>query len=362
MSISWFSDDFKSWFDYKDIKDIVDFVLLERSLLEKDLDVFTAISSFKGFGKSSFAINKYIVYTELYGLTCKCSHKWIFTGKTLSNKSNPQSYNPDLIKENCPKCNSFCNNRTYRIDFKNDLAYDTDEFEDMVRDKPPFSFIIADEAVRFMMGEDWNTREAKSTKKLFAQMRTKHYNIVGNIPKFQWMDRKYRDDMTTFWCRIMRRGLAIILAPDLNENTDSFHINKFADLIGSYNFLTPEEVLSGKIEDLLGKHPCAISSVSLPKVPDHIYAEYKLIRDTKAFEKENNTEVVSNKDIGKIMAFNLLHNFEAISDAIVKSRDKRVTYQIISDFIVVNPYNNKSLATPPSITKWVADVQKLQKK
>jgi hypothetical protein len=254
----------------------------------------------KGFGKSNYGIITSIEYRRMFGMYCNdCHHKWIFTGKALNGMQVK-----DNLHECCPICKS--NNTSQKAKFKvnEHLAYDNSDLNEMIHNKPKFSPIIADEAVRFMMGEDWNISESKDMKKLFAQMRTKGLIIIANIPNFSWIDKKYRNDMGTFWLRIIRKGKAVILTPDLSETKDAWHLDEFQKLLGHYSWFTSEEELDKRLEYLLKKHPCVFDVISIPKVPDNIYSEYQKTRDDKAFEqKKTNTIQIDNKIIPKIVFY-----------------------------------------------------------
>jgi len=334
---------------------IKNFVIYCRWMQENDLDVLSITSSAKGFGKSSFIIQVGRIYMLTFGLKCnKCNHEWVYTGKALLSKNK--------IKENfhepCPKCKSEFISKVKKFDFMKYLAYDNDEVMDKIYDLPSYSPILPDEGVRFMMGEDWAKSESKALKKLFAQMRTKHLLIFTNIPKFRWLDSKYRNDMATFWVRILKRGMAVLLHPDLGESDDPWHIKKFQDYLGHYNYWTSKDEIDRRVNKLM-KHPCVFDFFMIPKVPDDIYKEYLIARDKKAFERKNDTVIIDQKMAAKVAAYNMLNNWEEILDNIKKSRKKKPTLQILEQSVFKNPKNNDLLVKYQTLSTWTKEIKRL---
>ncbi|MDX1373465.1 MAG: hypothetical protein R3321_13410, partial [Nitrososphaeraceae archaeon] len=186
-----------------------------RKMQLTDFDIFCPITGKKGFGKSSKSISLARKFVQMYGKFClKCKNEF---------------FEPIKL---CPKCNS---ETIKQLPFKLSkyLAYDNEDVKRLIHTLPPYAPLIADEAARFAMGEDWAKSENKDMKKLMAQIRTKHLVMFFNIPKFKWMDSKYRDDMATIWIRVVKRGVALIFHPDLAEVDDSWHLKELQDCLRS---------------------------------------------------------------------------------------------------------------------------------
>lgn len=364
---------------------ITKYALLTRWFQEKDLDVLNISSSFKGFGKSSYSINQAYEYVRQFGLTClnpKCGYDWITTKKVLNkgalkaiqneNKQiNVRNAEGDLlkklnikldVKQPCPKCKSKLVKKTDNVNFEKYLAYDNEEIEDMIYEKlPEYSPIIGDEAVNFMMGEDWNKKESKRLKKLFAVMRTKHLVVFANIPRFKWLDSKYREDMATFWLRIIKRGLGVMSVPDLGETEDAWHLKYFQELLGSYNFFTPDSVIKNRIYKLKYKHPSVLDVVDLPMVPDKIYEEYLKIRNKKAFERrDKDNDKVKQKDYAKFFVHNLLENWDEFSKEVSQSRLGKPTTKIIASKLLKG-FDKTDLVSYSTVSNWNNEVKKLKR-
>jgi len=332
-------------------------VLYFRWMQEQELDVFSITSSFKGFGKSSTILQLCRKYIQLFGLTCQdCKHEFFYTGKAIVDGKNGFS-SVDELHENCPKCGSSAVKRTSRFNIDRYLAWDNEDLKEKIyTELPKYSPIMVDEGVRLFMGEDWNKTESKQLKKLVAQMRTKGFIVLTNIPKFKWIEGKYRNDMTSFWIRVLKRGLNLVLEPDLGETDDPWHLKEFEYLLGSYSYRTSTQELIDKAEKLKRRHPCVIDYFFVPKVPDEIYAEYQKSRDKKAFARE--VDVVDEKEMGKIVVYNMLNNYDLFFEAIEKTRDKKPTVKLLSESLFFNPNTGESIITFSTVANWNREMSK----
>lgn len=328
-----------------------DFVLATRWMQEQDLDVVNGWSSHKGFGKSSGIIQYDIRYIGKFGLTCvRCGHDFVFTGEAIREGGRGIRVVKE-IDQRCPRCDKETKKTTGMFNFKKYLAYDNDEVREMIYTLDPYSPIHADEGVRFMMGEDWMKSENKEMKKLFAQMRTKRFSVNVAIPKFKWLDTKYREDMTTFWIRIIRRGTAVVLMPDLGESDDVWHLKEFQKYLGHINYFTPLSVIQQRLDKLMSKHPCVHDIISIPPVPAPIYAKYKEMRDLKAFERKGE-EQIDLKLAAKVASYNLMQDWDELKAAVEKSKLKRPTHSILRDFVFKNPNSGEPLCSSATVRRY----------
>lgn len=336
---------------------LTQFIKYIRYMQEQELDVLTNTTAPKGFGKSSGGIQFSRKYVQLFGLDCNtCKHQWMTTKQVIGSGEYGELKIVTSIIQPCPKCKSVDVTPVKEIDFNRYLVYDSDELYDVIFDLPEFSPILPDEGARFMMGEDWMKSENKKMKKLFAQMRTKYMVLFTNIQKFAWTDRKIKDDMTTFWVRILRRGLVVLLQPDLSETDDPWHMKEFQKLMGSYHYLTPDEEIKKMADRLYEKHPCVFDYFFFPKVPDDIYAKYKAARDKKVFERKFKEEAIDQKDLGKIAVWNLINRWPELIGAVKMSRFDRPTYKMLEEFVFSDPKSNEHIVAYTTIRNWQADI------
>jgi len=338
------------------------FVIYMRWMQERDLDVLTITSSPKGFGKSSFIIQAAINYMKTFGLQCSdCQHEWVYTDKAIIPGQELKI--KEKLHQSCPKCHSNNVGTPKRFNFEKYLAYDNDEVREKVFELPEYCPILADEGVRFMMGEDWMTTESKTMKKLFAQMRTKHLLVFANIPRFRWIDSKYRNDMTTFWVRIMFRSFALLMQPDLGEAKDPWHLKELEEKMGKYHYFTSEEQLQKIASKLIHKHPCCFDFFRFPKVPEDIYQQYLKARNKKAFERKNKDEgKIDQKELAKIMAYNLMNRWGELQGAIKAGRFDRPTLKIFEKFICFDPKTEEPLVAHTTVRNWLKEIDQIVKK
>ena len=334
------------------------FIMYLRWTQEQDLDCTIITSGFKGLGKSTFGIVSTQEYLDTFGQTCQdCKHEWVYTKKAL-NKSNLNENKKLILKQPCLKCNSSNVKQGSKINFEKHLGWDNEDVQEKIRTIEPYSPIIPDEAVRFMMGEDWNKTESKDMKKLWAQMRTKHLIIFSNIPAFKWVDGKYRNIMTTFWIRLVVRGLAVMMIPDMGENDDPWGLDNFTKLLGNYNYFTPREVLLQRLDRLVNKHPSAFDYFLIPKVPDNVYAKYLEARDAHAFNKQNEDEGVGKKDYGKLACYVLMKRWSDLVNKVDKLKHKKPNAELISQFVFNHPTRG-SVIGKQSVYNWASEVEDL---
>jgi len=339
---------------------LTQFVQYVRYMQEQELDVIVNTTAPKGFGKSSGGIQFSRKYVQLFGLDClSCRHQWMSTRQVMGSGDYLQLEIIKDIMQPCPKCGSNDVARVQEIDFDRYLVYDSDELYDLIFDLPSFSPILPDEGSRFMMGEDWMKYENKRMKKLFAVMRTKYLALFTNIQKFQWTDRKIKDDMTTFWVRILSRGLVILLQPDLSECKDPWHMDEFQKLMGSYHYMTPRSELLKMAQRLYDKHPCVFDFFFIPKVPDEIYAKYKAARDKKIFERRTKEKEIDQKDIAKIAAWNLTNRWAEIKGAVKMSRFDRPTFKMLEEFVFSDPKSQEHIVAYTTLRNWQTDINRI---
>lgn len=342
---------------------LTEFVKLERSMQEAELDALTIVSSFKGFGKSTFIIQKARKYIELFGLYCQsCGHEWIYTGTALIKGSHGRMDIKNNLFQPCPKCSSSNVTKPKEINFSLYLCYDNDEVWEKIHDLPIFAPILPDEGVRFMMGEDWNVSENKQMKKLFAQCRTKRHLISTNIPKFKWLDSKYKNDMTTFWVRILKRGIAIVLLPDLGETNDPWHMDEFEKLLGSYNYFTTEAEILKRAQKLKEKHVCVFDYFHIPKLPEELYKKYQKARDAKVFERKQREIELDQKELSKIATYNLLNHWDEIKGAIKSGRFDRPTLKILENSVFSNPITDEQTVRYTTLRNWHKEIAQIVRK
>ena len=217
------------------------FITMQRELQERDMDSVVPITGFKGLGKSTLGLQIAKHYLD--------------------------EYYPDI---------------SFQKDMEKFVCYNNGDLYRNLMEGTEMMPVVADEAVRFMMAEDWGKLENREMKKTFAQVRTKKRVILPCIPDFFWLDRKYREDMVYFWIHIVARGIAIIFTADMKVGVDDkWHRKEFQKLSGRITIFSPYE----EVVKIYRKHPCFLDVFKFPKLEQDTYAKYLKLRTKKIFEE-----------------------------------------------------------------------------
>ena len=243
-------------------------------------------------------------------------------------------------------------NEKHYFSCKKYIAYDNPEVLSKYYNLPEFSPLIADEAARFAMGEDWNKAINKELKKVTAQIRPRHLLFLMNIPNFLWLDRKYRDELVCMWVWVPIRGYAIIFQPDDNPGeSDRWHLADFRKY--KYRISLFSDIQ--RIYNLVSKHKCFFDLVQFPKVPEDIYQEYLKLREQKTYT-ENKENFVDQKELAKIMVYNIKNNWEPFLNAIKEGRFEKPSYKMISDNLLVDPISKEKILQFTTIRNWEQEI------
>lgn len=281
--------------------------LLMKATGSGKLDTFAAVTGRKGMGKTTYAINQ--------------------TREYLNLSQELPAYT----------------NKRY-------IAFDNPEMQRFIHQIPEESPIIWDEAARGAMGEDWNKLENKELKKLSAQIRPKKLKIFMCIPRFQWLDKKYREDIITHWVWIPTRGHAVIFTPDDNPGSDDvWHMKDFKRM-GRIDMMTDIEVILAKVR----KHPCYFDHIEYPEVPQSIYEDYMKLRDQHVFEKQD--EYVDQRQLATLMAFNLKYRWAEIMGIMQNQRRPEPTFDLIGGEMMKNPFTGRGINTT-TVMYWIKQLR-----
>jgi len=264
------------------------------------------------------------------------------------------------LSEACPKCGSHRIQKVKKFNFNRYLAYDNEEVRRLILELPPYSPILCDEGVRFMMGEDWNKSDSKEMKKLFAQMRTKHLLLFVAVPRFGWVDSKYRNDMTTFWIRVIKRGSALLMIPNQGETDDPWNLKTFKTMLGDYSFFTSEQQLKMKMEKLRRKHPCVYDYFQIPKVPDNIYADYLVARNKKAFQSSSESKQIDNRMAAQLIFYNLYNNWRDLTNEMKLNNLSTPTLKFLAEKLLVNPNTGNQMISLATAQRWIKKIEQMK--
>lgn len=226
--------------------DVGNFVRLIRLFQNNDMDLLVPITGFKGTGKTTLALLIARTYLKLYypqiDFVKKLEDFVVFTAEGI--KKNIL----DEEKEYLP--------------------------------------LVADEAVMFMLGEDWGKTQSRELKKIFTQARIKHRVIFPCIPEFWWIDSKYREGMVLFWIHVVARGKALVFTPDIKIGSiDKWHRKEFERVTGINIFSSPEKIIN-----IYRHHPCFFDVMNFPKINQETYGKYMQLREEALIKTKEETE------------------------------------------------------------------------
>lgn len=232
------------------------------------------------------------------------------------------------------------------------IAYDAQGLIDLLFNAVEYSPIIADEAFQILGGQNHNRAENKYLKEVLNNARPKKHLMFYCIPEVTWLDSKLREGMSSFWIRMIERSEAVLFEKDKGESKDKYHMKELEKIFGTVKFFTP----MGKIKRNLRKHPCFFDTLQVPRIPDKIYNDYEMYRNSVLLQRQVEELSLSNKDIAKIMSWNLMNNWDRIKLEVNKSKESRMTYSILQKEVLSDPVSRKSLASEPTIRNWLKGV------
>lgn len=198
-----------------------------------------------------------------------------------------------------------------------------------------------------------NKTESKELKKLFTVIRPRKLWIFFNIPSIKWIDSKYREGMASFWLRMIERGNGVLFEADKGVTQDIWHLKELEASMGTIKFFTPMD----KVRRSLMKHPCYFDMFRFPELDVKVYDDYEMVRNAVNLQRQVEEQSLSNKDVAKMGAYNLLNNWDRIAVAIQRSKENRMTYNIMANEVFFNPVLRKRVVSDVTIRAWVRGVQ-----
>jgi len=209
-----------------------------------------------------------------------------------------------------------------------------------------------DEAVNFASGMEHQKTESKELKKLFTVIRPKRFWIFFNIPEVSWIDSKYREAMSSFWLRMIERGVGVLFEKDKGEAQEKYHMKELQKIMGAVKYFTPME----KIRRSIMKHPCYFDTFKFPEIDPIVYDNYEMVRNAVNLQRQVEEMEISNRDYAKIATWNLMNNWDRIQIAINNSKENRMTYNILTNEVMTNPLTRKRLVSDVTCRNWIRGV------
>lgn len=282
------------------------FVKLVRTMQESNMDMIMPITGPKGIGKSTFEI--------------------VFSREYVKQYMAVNNYNPEEW-----------------------IAFDHEDLKTKIHTLPPFSPILADEAIRFAYNLDWNTKESKELVKLLTQSRPKRQIIFMAVPGLESLQKAFRRDLITFWVHIIKKGFAMVFKPNLAPNTeDPFMLKKVAEIFGFFSYHSDPNQVIRRLMAL----PTFEMYITFPELPKELYQRYDTLRNEAVFKED--AGVVHKGDALRATLYNLRNNWVEFQASVAQSRDKtRPSFRLFSEELCRNPLNNVPLYSSQSLAQMV---------
>ena len=359
------------------------FIHYLRRWQENNNDVFLINASEKGLGKSTLSIHLARDYIQRFGFICPhCGNEFYKNLYKVEKVGNSyRFYIPDSIKSNevrikCPEY--------YELDIKTGvkkkisgcgetfvwserkrikwsaakfIAYDNGEARTKILNMPRYSPLIFDEAMNFMAAQDHNKVESKEMKKLITVVRPRRLFMIANIPELMWVDSKYRDIFAHFWIYAIEKGHAFIFEKNKAVTKDKWGLKYLEKHMGVVKYFTNTD----KIKRSIKRHPCYFDSISWSELPEKVYNDYEYVRNARNLQRQVEEMELSNLDIGKIMAWNLLNEWDRIQLEVNKSKGNKMTYNILRHEILINPVTRKPMSSETTVRNWVIGMEQYLK-
>lgn len=178
-----------------------------------------------------------------------------------------------------------------KIHLKNNVVYSdsVEEIQDKINNSTDGDALWFDEGARLILAEDWNSRNSRFLKKLFAEIRTKHLCVIFCMPySFTRIDTKYRESLITTWIWLPLRAFGIVFQPIISPTYEGFaetflskhnRSHKFFELATSDPDDAKNKILKG-----VWNAPSFLDSISWPDFPSDQKEKYLKLRDEAVYK------------------------------------------------------------------------------
>lgn len=168
------------------------------------------------------------------------------------------------------------------------IVYDdnVDHILEKINQLPNYSPLMFDEGGRIILGEDWNKKENKKIKKLFAEIRTKHLLVLVNSPfAINDIDRKYLQNFFDYWIHLWGPGFATTFMKNRHPLRKGFQRRKMDEILPGHvpDVGTMRELYY--INNYAKAHPCYYDILLWNELSKAVYDQYQKMRDAAVYEQ-----------------------------------------------------------------------------
>ncbi len=330
-------------------------------------------------GKSTLAIKLAREYIKIFGFICPhCGNKFyksVWDYKQNKNSSFtffiPEDIKNDKIYIRCPvekeldlkshtinkvtgcgKLFLYSERKKIKWSAEEFIAYDNEEAQTKMLTLPIGSPLIFDEAINFMDALSFNRSDSKALKRLFTVIRPRRLFMFFNIPEMMRIDSYYRESMSHFWFRCLDKGVAAIFEKNKWITKDKYEIKRLQKMGGIIKYSTS----LNKIKRAIRSHPCFFDTITWSELSKEVYEDYELVRNARNIQRQVREMELSNKDMAKVAVYNLFNNWDAIAVDVNRSKQRKMTYNIMLNSILVDPLTKKKMVGEDTVRAWVRGV------
>lgn len=355
------------------------FLHYARRLQDNNNSVETLVDGDRGMGKSTLTVAMAREYIKLFGIKCPhCGNEFYKTvwDYKQDGKGGYKFFIPEGIlngkiylrcKEEkeldlkshtlnkvsgCGKLFLYSERKKIKWSAEKYIAYDNEEAQEKMLTLPIGSPLIFDEAINFMDSLSFNRSDSKALKRLFTVIRPRRLFMFFNIPEMMRIDSYYRETMSHFWFRCLDKGTAAIFEKNKWITRDKYEIKRLQKMGGVIKYSTSLD----KIKRTIKSHPCFFDTITWGELPENIYEEYELVRNSRNLQRQIKAKEFSNKDMAKVAVYNLFNNWDAIAVDVNRSKQRKMTYNIMLNSILLDPLTKKRMIGEDTVRAWVRGV------
>lgn len=187
------------------------------------------------------------------------------------------------------------------------------EIRNKIYDLPPYTPIIADEAIKIMYKRNWGSKMQKYLNQIYAVCRSQNKISIFNIPRFTDFDEYFRNHRVKLWIHIVDslskdkdEGHAVVLSRSWNPVTnDPWGLNVFEKLMleERRRFKKDSEYdLNDKL-NMFSKMPTFVDVLKFSWIEQRVWDEYlELKKEVSVDEDEFIEQDKTDKELAELKA------------------------------------------------------------
>jgi len=153
---------------------------------------------------------------------------------------------------------------------------------------PRYSCIIADEAIRILFKQEWQTKNQLYINKVYILSRAKNQCSVFCMPRIMDFNKLFREHKLHLWLHIFARGYAMIVKRVENPfHEDSWRMKENMKIVDSIMFRERNTSLNENIVDKLVRSRKSLNIVGIiqfDKLQEELFIKYKELKGQHQFE------------------------------------------------------------------------------